>query len=86
MVSIEEDSTFALVVQANEIIVTEDDIESWELVTLPDFTEDDELTNTIKLGLFGFDLTDFWEDCSTATQYCPYDELNENYDGWATGA
>ena len=67
MVSIEEDSTFALVVQANEIIVTEDDIEAWELVSLPVFSEDDELTNSINLGLFGFDLTDFWDDCATAT-------------------
>lgn len=75
MVSIEEDSTFALVVQANEVMTTEDDITNWELVTLPVFTEDDELTNRIKLGLFGFDLTNFWEDCSVATINCPYDDL-----------
>lgn len=86
MVSIEEDSTFALVSQANEVEITSDDLASWSKVDLADFTEDDELDNNMWVGLFGFDLTDFWTDCATASEYCPYDDLVDNYDGWAVGA
>ena len=86
MVVIEKDSTFALVVQANEVMVTDDDLAAWGLVELPIFVEDDELNNRMWAGVFGFDLTDFWRDCLIATDNCPYDELYANYDGWAVGA
>jgi hypothetical protein len=48
-------------------------------------------TNTFYFGLFGFDLTAFFYNCSIAstsssTTPCPYDTLNQNYDGWAVGS
>ncbi len=36
-------------------------------------------------GVFGFDLTDFWTDCKTASTNCDYTTLSDSYDGWAVG-
>ena len=42
------------------------------------------------MGLFGWDMTDFWSDCKLAATgdptNCDYDTLYTNYDGWAVGA
>lgn len=60
---IDSSSTLADVVLANEVTATSTDLGYWSLLTVPDFTEDDLLTNTLYCGLFGFDLSDFWTDC-----------------------
>jgi len=43
-------------------------------------------TTDFALGLFGYDLTDFFADCLTATD-CNSDDYNADYfDGWAAGS
>jgi hypothetical protein len=37
------------------------------------------------MGLFGFDMDEFWVDCELAT-LCDHATLQANYDGWAVGA
>ena len=63
---------------------TESDIAAWGRVTLPEFTEDDNTNNFLHLGLFGFDLDNFWEDCEVS-DYCDMPALYAEYDGWAVG-
>ena len=64
-----------MVVQANEVVAPVNDIESWSKVEYPEIVADNDYTNTMKLGLFGFDQTDFFEDCEIATQNCPLSDL-----------
>lgn len=74
------------------MLYTDEDLAAWERVTLPDFPEDDTLTNKMYFGLFGFDLEDFWTDCllasdsSKSATVCPYSTLHADYDGWAIGS
>lgn len=63
MVDITSSSTYAEVVAANEVTFTPADLAAWNAVTLPTVTETTNYSNIVKFGLFGFDMTDFWEDC-----------------------
>ena len=65
------------------VAATDDDLAAWSRVTLPDFEEDDNYTNNIYLGVFGYDLDKFIDNCNISN-YCDYKDF-ENYDGWAVG-
>ena len=42
-------------------------------------------TYSTKLGLFGYDMAQFFNDCAIAGQYCSV-ERYADYDGWMIGA
>ena len=42
-------------------------------------------TYSTKLGLFGYDMAQFFSDCAIAGQYCSVDRYSD-YDGWMVGA
>lgn len=73
MTTITSSSTMAEVVENNPAVDLIDDISAWNLLVLPRL---DSFTgyNTVYLGLFGADLTDFFTDCALATA-CDYDSL-----------
>jgi len=86
MTEITSSSTFKDVVDANPITESAKDLESWNILDLPAFNEDNDLFNYIYVGVFGYDLLNFFTDCVTATTYCDYDTLVAAYDGWAIGS
>ena len=61
-------------------VPTSTDLEAW---TKLDPATDDEIVTTA-VGLFGADLTDFLDNCATATEECDVAEY-ENFSGWAIG-
>lgn len=76
-----------------EVLVapTDADLLLWNDVTIPVLTETSMTANSwdlgIQAGVFGYDLTTFLADCSTAgTTTCDYDTYSANFDGWAKGA
>lgn len=38
------------------------------------------------LGLFGYDMTEFFTYCFTAKIYCDFSYYAKYFDGWSTGA
>ncbi len=80
------DSTFAEVLSAHPVTASASDVLSWSTITLPEFNQDNGVTNTIKVGVFGWDMESFLEDCIVADTNCDYAAIVEKWDGWAIGA
>ena len=59
---------------------TPTDLEAW--TELKPATDDAIVTTTV--GLFGAELTDFLDNCATATEECDVTKY-ENFSGWAIG-
>jgi hypothetical protein len=58
---------------------TDTDLESWDVAAAA--TGSKTVTN---VGLFGADLTDFLDNCATATTNCDVEDYAD-YNGWAVG-
>ena len=82
--SITDTSTFKEVIDANPISATDEDLASWNKLTMPYFSLSSSVKNNMYLGVFGVDLLDFFTDCAVTTN-CDYDYLIKKFDGWALG-
>lgn len=79
-------STFDDVLAAHPVAPSANDVEDWSTVKLPAFSLDHAVVNTIKLGVFGWDIVPFLEDCIIATDAnCDYAKVVDKWDGWALG-
>jgi hypothetical protein len=79
-------STFDDVLAEHPVAPNTDDVEKWSTVNLSAFNEDNGIVNTIKLGVFGWDMVPFLEDCIIATDAnCDYAKVVDKWDGWALG-
>lgn len=61
---------------------TDTDRESWDKPSLPATGKGSK--TVVNAGLFGNDLTDFLDDCATATANCDVEDYAD-YNGWAVG-
>jgi hypothetical protein len=62
------------------------DITAWTSLIFPTVTTT-YTASTIKTGLFGYDLTDFWANCKTSTTCTALTKYTSaHYDGWSYGA
>jgi hypothetical protein len=83
-------STYFEVALATPVIPSATDLAAWTAIPFPSTTEALFVTDGegLYLGLFGYDLTDFFANCVTAgTDACNSTDYNANYfDGWSIGA
>ncbi len=62
------------------------DITAWTSIALPSAIAVYQ-TSSFKTGLFGYDMSEFFTYCETATTNCDSTVYNANYfDGWSIGA
>jgi hypothetical protein len=85
-------STTNLVVYLNPPAKSAADLTAWSTLTFPATFKTNIVSNykeaslsySVKVGLFGFDLTTFMTDCKT-TVACNYENYSHRYDGFSMG-
>ena len=82
--SITDTSTFKEVVDANTVSASDEDLASWNKLTVPYFSLSSSIKNNMYMGVFGVDLLNFFTECAVTTN-CDYDFLINKFDGWAFG-
>jgi hypothetical protein len=77
-------STYFEVALETPVVPSDTDLAAWTDITLPASISSYE--DPFSVGVFSYDLTDFFANCATATA-CNSTDYNADYfDGWAVGA
>jgi hypothetical protein len=78
-------STYFEVALETPVVPSTTDLAAWTDITLPASISTYE--DAWSVGVFSYDLTDFFANCVTASTNCNSTDYNADYfDGWAIGA